>query len=439
MSRGVVLHITKSELKEAIKEEIRNYLLLERDLTQVKDPRTLSKADRIKRAEQMRAMRAKAPKKEPGFFDRLKSAFTPETEEDQGARNVKNLKQTAKFYKDQGMSNKDIKALTGYYSGVGVTADQSEEDIKATQKLGMSQKKKDRATVTDTRNAYYQVILAKLMAMVAKAIGVKTIPKSFQKVIAKKALQLAAKVAARVPMAVSVGPVTGAIFAGSTMAEMAVLVAELASDYSRFKMGQQGTDERQMYTDLRSQILSLSQQLKSDPNWKNSEEAKRWKKGGFQFLQQGGYLERYQSSIQGDIIRGFKSFPIFGRDEDKYDLVAPNYKRYVKMLNSLGPQKKKRNPFVKRQRREEPRVAQDTAQPKKDTAQPKKKKLSRRQYRRKFWSVLTKAGKEFGRGKGWKGLKRNHPARVAYRDFARVGKKVPSGIQTELRSLGLLT
>ena len=150
MSRGVVLHITKSELKETIKEEIRNYLLLERDLTQVKDPRTLSKADRIKRAEQMRAMRAKAPKKEPGFFDRLKSAFTPETEEDQGARNVAALKQTAQFQKDQGKAQ--AAALGAQLKAQGA----SPKDIKAAMKAAETASKEDLKAMRDN---FYKLIL----------------------------------------------------------------------------------------------------------------------------------------------------------------------------------------------------------------------------------------------------------------------------------------
>ena len=112
-------------------------------------------------------------------------------------------------------------------------------------------------------------------------------------------------------------------------------------------------------------------------------------------------------------------------------LVAPNYKRYVRMLNSLGRQEKKQP--RQRRREEEPSVAQATAQPK------QRKKISKKSYRRKFWSILKKAGEKFGRGGTWKGLNSSHPARVAYRNYARVGKSVPSGVKSELKSMGLLT
>ena len=103
--------------------------------------------------------------------------------------------------------------------------------------------------------------------------------------------------------------------------------------------------------------------------------------------------------------------------------------RLTKILKTLGPgaQKKKR--------RTEPKAGRVA----KDASMPKEKKLTRRDYKRKYGRIMRKAGKEFGRDGKWQSLDRNHPARVAYRNYARIGKKVPSGIQTELRSLGLLT
>ena len=68
-----------------------------------------------------------------------------------------------------------------------------------------------------------------------------------------------------------------------------------------------------------------------------------------------------------------------------------------------------------------------------------RKKISKRSYKRKFWSILKKAGERFGKNGTWKGLNTSHPARVAYRKYARVGKPVPGGIKSELKSMGLLT
>ena len=449
MSRGVVLHITKSELKETIKEEIRNYLLLERDLTQVKDPKTLTKigpggrvdmSDRAKRAQQMRAKRAKAQKtKEPSTWDAIKGFFTDvESEEATADRDYAARKKDAEEMEKMSPGQGEFALPAGVKVGA------SEKEIAAAHKKEIGSRAVGAAAQTDVRNYYYNFFMARLaaqgLAWATKWLGSERITKPIRDIVQKNAKALAMRVAAKAGLTAMGGPLAPKLLIALTVAEMAPFIAEIQQDVSLYLKGRGSSFTRNQIQRVRVLLLGVKKEIKSNPpGWKNSGDAGRYAKAVMDELRGLGVLQA---------IEDYKENPRSFSDRDKkvrdpktgkllyvanVDDQLPRYAmRLTKLLKTLGPGAQKKKQPTPSRKKEEPRVAQDTTK-------PKKKTLTRKQYKRKFRNIMRKAGTKYGKNGKWTGLPRQHPARVAYRDFARISRKVPSGIQSELRSLGLLT
>jgi len=429
------LHVTKKQLTEIIKIEITNYLLLEKDLTQVKDPRTLSKADRAKRAEQMRAKREKdleaAKKKPKSFFDKASDFasgfFTDvESEEDTAERDYAGRKKDA----DELEKEYGAKAASMFSVDVGKT----EKEVSAAHRKKIGDKSVGAGVQTDVRNYYYNFMLARMLPQ-AYAFGRKFLgfePKGpIRKIIEKRAKGLALRLAAKAGVSAVGGPLAPKLLIALTAAEMVPFGFEIQQDVTRYYKGQRWGLTGTQIKNLRKHYLFPLRKLikQKGPKWVSSSEAGRVRTDYLASFNDDGYM---------DIVRDYRAGGSV-TDVEGVDEQLPEYAiRILNLINKLGPKKKRRNPFVNPKKQQDKlkrvdKVASKTAD------KPKEKKLTRKKYKRKFWSILKKAGERFGKDGTWKGLNSSHPARVAYRNYARVGKPVPSGIKSELKSMGLLT
>jgi len=409
------LYITKTELTKVIKQEITNYLLTEG-----------AWGDFAAKAS------SAIEKYTPDFLK-------PEEEEEVAQRDYEGRLKDAKLQKKMYGGGEEGRAATKDVTGVD--PDASEEDLERAHRKKIGKVGRGRADATQAKNMYYDFLLAQMGAWMAKKIGVAVLPTWVTKLIAKKVAGFAARFAASIPLSATLGPVgVGALLVGRGV-DLALIKTDIWDEFLLYRRGKRSMSAKHQIAFVRDRTIQLRRDIKEKgAKWRYSEKGTREKIASMKELKSYGMLEVVKAHKRGETDK----FSAMTGGVVDYNLPMQIMK-YIRLINTLGPEGRKRDPSG-REFQWKPKPPGEPARPRvsqassEKTKKPKqRKKISKRSYKRKFWSILKKAGERFGKNGTWKGLNTSHPARVAYRKYARVGKPVPGGIKSELKSMGLLT